>query len=74
MLKLRHRSSWLCFDSLIKVLTVLVGKTTFIKHLLGREYPGAHIGPEPTTDRCNMQTLARMARRSRAHVHEHKFH
>ncbi|KAH6563413.1 hypothetical protein BASA62_008624 [Batrachochytrium salamandrivorans] len=28
-----------------------VGKTTFIKHLLGREYLGAHIGPEPTTDR-----------------------
>ncbi|GAQ88779.1 Endocytosis/signaling protein [Klebsormidium nitens] len=27
------------------------GKTTFIKHLLKREYPGAHIGPEPTTDR-----------------------
>jgi len=27
------------------------GKTTFIKHLLGREYPGCHIGPEPTTDR-----------------------
>jgi len=27
------------------------GKTTFIKHLLGREYPGSHIGPEPTTDR-----------------------
>jgi EH domain-containing protein 1 len=27
------------------------GKTTFIKHLLNREYPGAHIGPEPTTDR-----------------------
>lgn len=27
------------------------GKTTFIKHLLGREYPGIHIGPEPTTDR-----------------------
>jgi len=27
------------------------GKTTFIKHLLGREYPGTHIGPEPTTDR-----------------------
>ncbi|CAF1742257.1 unnamed protein product [Brassica oleracea var. botrytis] len=27
------------------------GKTTFIKHLLGCEYPGAHIGPEPTTDR-----------------------
>ncbi|KAI6704106.1 hypothetical protein NL676_013242 [Syzygium grande] len=27
------------------------GKTTFIKHLLRCEYPGAHIGPEPTTDR-----------------------
>lgn len=27
------------------------GKTTFIKHLLRSNYPGAHIGPEPTTDR-----------------------
>ena len=27
------------------------GKTTFIKHLLQRDYPGIHIGPEPTTDR-----------------------
>ncbi|XP_002978188.2 EH domain-containing protein 1 [Selaginella moellendorffii] len=27
------------------------GKTTFISHILGRSYPGAHIGPEPTTDR-----------------------
>ncbi|CAH9082255.1 unnamed protein product [Cuscuta europaea] len=27
------------------------GKTTFIKHLLKRNYPGSHIGPEPTTDR-----------------------
>ncbi|KAL8509863.1 hypothetical protein ACS0TY_016907 [Phlomoides rotata] len=27
------------------------GKTTFIKHLMGSNYPGAHIGPEPTTDR-----------------------
>ncbi|MCL7031754.1 hypothetical protein MKW94_007567 [Papaver nudicaule] len=27
------------------------GKTTFIKHLLKSTYPGAHIGPEPTTDR-----------------------
>ncbi|KAJ6830021.1 EH domain-containing protein 1-like [Iris pallida] len=27
------------------------GKTTFIKHLLRTNYPGAHIGPEPTTDR-----------------------
>lgn len=27
------------------------GKTTFVKHLLGRDYPGTNIGPEPTTDR-----------------------
>ncbi|RIA91199.1 P-loop containing nucleoside triphosphate hydrolase protein [Glomus cerebriforme] len=27
------------------------GKTTFIKYLLEREYPGSHIGVEPTTDR-----------------------
>lgn len=27
------------------------GKSTFIKHLLGRNYPGINIGPEPTTDR-----------------------
>ncbi|RYR12012.1 hypothetical protein Ahy_B04g069526 [Arachis hypogaea] len=27
------------------------GKTTFIKHLLRCDYPGAHVGPEPTTDR-----------------------
>ena len=27
------------------------GKTTFVKHLLQREYPGINIGPEPTTDR-----------------------
>ena len=27
------------------------GKTSFIKYLLQKEYPGAHIGPEPTTDR-----------------------
>lgn len=33
------------------------GKTTFIKHLLGREYPGIHIGPEPTTDRCRLLRL-----------------
>ena len=27
------------------------GKTTFIRHLIGRDFPGMHIGPEPTTDR-----------------------
>jgi len=28
-----------------------VGKSTFVKHLLGRDYPGLRIGPEPTTDK-----------------------
>mmetsp|Transcript_5731 Transcript_5731/g.6610 ORF Transcript_5731/g.6610 Transcript_5731/m.6610 type:complete len:163 (-) Transcript_5731:1516-2004(-) len=28
-----------------------VGKTTFIQHLIGREFPGMRIGPEPTTDK-----------------------
>jgi GTPase SAR1 family protein len=28
-----------------------VGKTTFIRYLLGRDFPGQRIGPEPTTDR-----------------------
>jgi hypothetical protein len=27
------------------------GKSTFIKYLLQQDYPGIHIGPEPTTDR-----------------------
>jgi hypothetical protein len=27
------------------------GKTTFVKYLLESPFPGAHIGPEPTTDR-----------------------
>merc|ERR1740121_1100856 len=27
------------------------GKTTFVHHLMGHEYPNAQIGPEPTTDR-----------------------
>jgi len=28
-----------------------VGKSTFIRYLLEQDYPGSHIGPEPTTDR-----------------------
>jgi GTPase SAR1 family protein len=28
-----------------------VGKTSFIQYMLERDFPGAHIGPEPTTDR-----------------------
>lgn len=27
------------------------GKTTFIRSLIGRDFPGCNIGPEPTTDR-----------------------
>lgn len=32
-------------------MSIDTGKTTFIKFLLDRDYPGLHIGPEPTTDR-----------------------
>jgi len=28
-----------------------VGKTSFIRYILGREFPGQRVGPEPTTDR-----------------------
>ena len=28
-----------------------VGKTSFIRYLLGRNFPNQHVGPEPTTDR-----------------------
>lgn len=28
-----------------------VGKTSFIRYILGRDFPGQRIGPEPTTDR-----------------------
>ena len=38
------------------------GKTTFIKHLLGTEYPGCNIGPEPTTDRFVVVTHGREPR------------
>lgn len=27
------------------------GKTSFIQYLVGREFPGSRVGPEPTTDR-----------------------
>lgn len=42
------------FTSQPMILTVgqySTGKTTFIQHLLGHDYPTAQIGPEPTTDR-----------------------
>jgi len=42
------------FDSKPQVLLIgqySVGKTSFIRYLLGRDFPGQRIGPEPTTDR-----------------------
>jgi len=42
------------FDAKPQVLLVgqySVGKTSFIRYLLGRDFPGQRIGPEPTTDR-----------------------
>ncbi|KAF4701853.1 EH domain-containing protein 1, partial [Perkinsus olseni] len=33
------------------------GKTTFIRHLLERDYPGMRIGPEPTTDNVTRGTI-----------------
>lgn len=42
------------FDSKPQVMLLgqySVGKTTFIRYLLGRDFPGCRIGPEPTTDR-----------------------
>ncbi|KAF9290902.1 hypothetical protein BGZ88_007136 [Linnemannia elongata] len=43
-------------DILAKPMVLLLGqystgKTTFIKHLIESDYPGSHIGVEPTTDR-----------------------
>ena len=42
------------FDAKPQVLLVgqySVGKTSFIRYLLGRDFPGQRIGPAPTTDR-----------------------
>lgn len=33
------------------MISILQGKTTFIRYLLDKAYPGEHIGVEPTTDR-----------------------
>ena len=30
------------------------GKTTFIRYLLGEDFPGIRIGPEPTTDKFSI--------------------
>ncbi|GMH66152.1 hypothetical protein TrST_g11448 [Triparma strigata] len=42
------------FDAKPQVLMIgqySTGKTSFIKYLIGRDFPGQRIGPEPTTDR-----------------------
>lgn len=42
------------FDSKPQILILgmySVGKTSFIKYLVGRDLPGSKIGPEPTTDK-----------------------
>eukprot|EP00567_Pseudictyota_dubia_P012335 CAMPEP_0197441728 /NCGR_PEP_ID=MMETSP1175-20131217/7931_1 /TAXON_ID=1003142 /ORGANISM="Triceratium dubium, Strain CCMP147" /LENGTH=581 /DNA_ID=CAMNT_0042972057 /DNA_START=124 /DNA_END=1869 /DNA_ORIENTATION=- len=42
------------FDSKPQIMLIgqySVGKTSFIRYLLGRDFPGQRIGPEPTTDR-----------------------
>lgn len=42
------------FDSKPQVLLIgqySVGKTSFLRYMLGRDFPGQRIGPEPTTDR-----------------------
>eukprot|EP00047_Mylnosiga_fluctuans_P003555 m.229726 g.229726 ORF g.229726 m.229726 type:complete len:550 (+) comp11949_c0_seq1:110-1759(+) len=42
------------FDAKPQVLLLgqySVGKTSFIRYVMERDFPGAHIGPEPTTDR-----------------------
>ncbi|CAM9541226.1 unnamed protein product, partial [Choristocarpus tenellus] len=43
------------FDAKPMVLIVgqySVGKTSFIRSLLKKDFPGQRVGPEPTTDRC----------------------
>ena len=40
------------FDAKPQVMLVgqySVGKTSFIRYMLGKDFPGARIGPEPTT-------------------------
>ena len=32
------------------------GKTSFIQYLLDRDFPGMHVGPEPTTDKFQART------------------
>ena len=46
-----HASLLINLSHLTMFLLNSVGKTSFIKYLLGRDFPGIRVGPEPTTDR-----------------------
>lgn len=51
-----HSPSWTDTDFDSKPIVLLVGqystgKTSFIRYLLERDFPGSNVGPEPTTDR-----------------------
>jgi GTP-binding protein EngB required for normal cell division len=53
-----YSPSWKPSDFDAKPLVLLlgqysVGKTSFIRYIIGKDFPGARIGPEPTTDRFN---------------------
>eukprot|EP00158_Paraphelidium_tribonemae_P010407 Partr_v1_DN7064_c0_g2_i1_m29413 putative EH-domain containing len=53
-----YSPSWKSSDFDSKPLVLLlgqysVGKTSFIRYIIGKDFPGARIGPEPTTDRFN---------------------
>jgi hypothetical protein len=50
------------FDAKPQVLLIgqySVGKTTFIKNIVGRDFPGSRIGPEPTTDKFTVVLYGR---------------
>lgn len=51
VVEMLHLAKPLLADILLTVVLVSVGKTSFIKYLLGRDFPGIRVGPEPTTDR-----------------------
>eukprot|EP00485_Elphidium_margaritaceum_P022581 CAMPEP_0202713294 /NCGR_PEP_ID=MMETSP1385-20130828/52479_1 /ASSEMBLY_ACC=CAM_ASM_000861 /TAXON_ID=933848 /ORGANISM="Elphidium margaritaceum" /LENGTH=562 /DNA_ID=CAMNT_0049373591 /DNA_START=53 /DNA_END=1741 /DNA_ORIENTATION=+ len=48
---LMSEADFLCAPMVLLMGQYSVGKTTFIRYLLERDFPGARIGPEPTTDK-----------------------
>lgn len=60
------------FVLVLVLVHITRSKTTFIKFLLGQDYPGLHIGPEPTTDRWGHAWHTHTVRRGAAlppHTH-----